>query len=118
MPVRLTPLILLVLMVLFAQTLEPAGARVEFLGRDLPHLCPAAHAGGECLGCGTTRATLHMLHGDFGQAWASKPFVFLFPLVFLLEAFLPFLGKSRVRRGRGLLAVGVILLAVIPTVVI
>lgn len=117
MPVRLTPLILLALVVLLAQALEPAGARVEFFGAELPHLCPAAHAGGECLGCGTTRATLHLLHGDFDRAWSAKPFVFLFPLVFLLEAFAPILGQRRVRKGRGAVAAGVVLAAVVPLVV-
>lgn len=117
MPVRFTPLILLALVVLLAQALEPAGARVEFFGSELPHLCPAAHAGGECMGCGTTRATLHLLHGDFDRAWSAKPFVFLFPLVFLLEALAPAIGRRRVRAGRGALAASVVLLAVIPLVV-
>ncbi len=113
---RLIPLILLLLLVLFAQTMEPVGARVEFLGHELPHLCPAANSGGECLGCGTTRATLSMLHGDFATAWASKPFVFLLPLVFLLEALSPLLGLRRVRWGRSLIATGVVLLAVFPVI--
>ncbi|NQU47707.1 MAG: DUF2752 domain-containing protein [Planctomycetes bacterium] len=113
---RLSPLILFALLVLFAQAMEPAGANVEVFGRELPHLCPAAHAGEQCLGCGTTRATLHLLHGEFTTAWSAKPLVFLLPLVFLFEAFAPSIGRRRVRIGRNLLALGVVTLAVLPVV--
>jgi uncharacterized protein DUF2752 len=101
---RLTPLFVLLLIVLAAQGLQSQAETVAFFGFDLPHLCPARSSGDACLGCGTTRATLHMLHGNFATAWAAKPFVFLFPIVFLLEALVPSLGLRRVRRGRTILA--------------
>ena|SRR5690554_4527412 len=35
-----------------------------------------------CLTCGSTRATLHLLHGEFGQALAMQPLtVFLYALL-------------------------------------
>jgi uncharacterized protein DUF2752 len=101
---RLTPLLIFLLILLAAQGLQPQAETVAFFGFDLPHLCPSRASGDVCLGCGTTRATLHMLHGNFATAWAAKPFVFLFPLVFLLEALAPSLGLHRVRRGRTWLA--------------
>lgn len=97
---RLKPLVLLGSFVLGAQLLSQDGERVQAIGLQLPHLCPARAAGDSCLGCGTTRASIDLLQGDFGAAWQLQPFVFLLPLLFVIEAFAPVLGSRWTRLAR------------------
>lgn len=113
---RFLPLLMLGFAALAARLFAHNGERVNAGGWELPHFCPARQAGGECLGCGATRASLDMLQGDFHSAWQLQPFVFLLPLVFVVETFAPTLGPRRTRLARTGLAVGIVLTAVAPRV--
>jgi hypothetical protein len=54
----------------------------------------------ECPGCGMTRATMHMMHFDFKEAWAfNRLSFFLVPI--LLYFYFSILIKF-IRRGRGI----------------
>jgi len=114
--VRFLPLLLLGSAALAARLFARSGERIAVGGWELPHFCPARQAGGECLGCGTSRASIEMLQGDFSEAWSLQPFVFLLPLVFVVEAFSPTLGPKRTRAARVLLAASIVLAAVLPRV--
>lgn len=111
---RLTPLILLALAACVARLFGHDGDRVSVGAWELPHLCPARSADAACFGCGATRASLDLLRGDWAGAWALQPFVFLLPLVFVVEAFAPRLGPARTARLRVLLGVSVALVAILP----
>jgi len=113
---RLKPLFLLGSFVLGAQLLGHNGARVQAAGFELPHFCPARAADDSCLGCGTTRASIDLLQGDFGSAWQLQPFVFLLPLIFVIEAFAPALGTRWTRIARYAVAGSVVFAAILPWV--
>lgn len=113
---RFLPFVMLGFAALAARLFARSGDRVALGDWELPHLCPARQAGGDCLGCGATRASLEMLQGDFEAAWSLQPFVFLFPLVFVVEAFSPTLGPKRTRAARVVLAASIVLAAVFPRV--
>ena len=113
-PVRILPLLLLGFAALAARLFAHNGERVGVGAWELPHLCPARAAGESCLGCGATRASLDMLQGDFASAWHLQPFVFLLPLVFVVEALSPTLGPRRTRLARTAVAVAIVLTALLP----
>ncbi len=48
-----------------------------------------------CPGCGITRAFVALFHGDFAQAWAHHPFVYLLAALAIGTA----LGPSSLRRA-------------------
>ena len=71
-----------------------AGGAFVFIG---PPLCPTAlFFGIPCPGCGLTRATLALLHGDFGAALHFHPLVFVLTPLFAYA-----LGVSLVDYVRG-----------------
>ncbi len=56
-------------------------------------LCPSKWIfGTECYGCGTTRAMLHIHHGDWGRAWSLNRASFLTYSFFLFVWFAYLLG--------------------------
>ena len=108
---RFLPLLMLGFAALAARLFAHDGERVGAGSWEFPHLCPARQGGGECLGCGATRASLDMLQGDFAGAWQLQPFVFLFPLVLGGPA-----GWSTAWIGLYLVAAWAILIAAIGVV--
>lgn len=113
---RFLPLLMLGFAALAARLFAHDGERVGAGSWELPHLCPARQGGGECLGCGATRASLDLLQGNFAGAWQLQPFVFLLPLVFVVEAFSPTLGPRRTRIARTAVAAAIVLTALLPRV--
>ena len=86
---------------------------VQVFGQAVPELCPSAAMGIECPGCGSTRAAVHLLHGDLAGAWSLQPGVF--PL-FALGAFLllPVGRKPSTRRWAFAAASGLYLFSWLP----
>jgi hypothetical protein len=59
--------------------------------------CPSnAVSGYDCPGCGSLRATHHLLHGRIGEAWGYNALLLVALPVFLLQW-----GLWRLRRGGG-----------------
>lgn len=84
-----------------------ASALAIAIHSDFP-LCPTAGTFGlPCPGCGLTRATLALLHGDVGAALRFHPLVFLLlPLfvAFVGSAALELIGVPILPRGKPLIA--------------
>ncbi len=71
-----------------AWLVEPGAQGLSLLGWTVPDLCPLDRLGAACAGCGTTRAGLSLLRGDWAAAWAFQPAIFLFAGA-VLAPFLP-----------------------------
>jgi hypothetical protein len=91
-------------------------ASLRFFEREVTFLIPAcplhAFTGLHCPGCGATRATKALLHGDLAAAWHyNQLFIILLPLLGLFFAQAIYL--ERPFRGSPRIAVTLIAIAVI-----
>lgn len=72
--------------VLLARVLEADEERIQLAGRTIPDLCPARFWDRRCLGCGLTRASVQLAHGDWAAAWRTHPGAYVLLAAVLLEA--------------------------------
>ena len=72
----------------------------DYFDNDDDPICPSRlFFGVKCPGCGTTRATMHMIHFEFQKAWNYNKWSFiLVPLLCFLYLRLIWLFYKKVKR--------------------